>query len=170
MFTALAAPVYIVIASGVPLAPMQRMVTDNVVFLLAASGYDIHEDGFIIDVSGAGGQFAFSISEDCTGWKSMLCLFALIMAVPSVSWKKRLAGIAAGLPLVYAGNLARITGIVALQQVFGSGAVRLVHDWLWTAGLMLVVLAVWASWMIWSGMMKISFRNAANDSNLYNTD
>lgn len=156
-FALLAAPVYIILDFSVPLTPLQQAVTGNVDFLLTSLGYNVSADGPMLTVAGPT-PFQFIISEDCTGWKSLLCFLALVLAVPGVCWKERLYGLI-GLPLVYAANLLRIIGIVLLQQAFGNEIVKLVHDWLWSAGLIMVVLAVWFVWLLLIG--KVNFPRKA---------
>jgi len=79
----------------------------------------------------------------------MLFLLALMMAVPKVSREKRLIGISFGIPLIYLGNLVRILLLVYIQQLYGLGLANLVHDYLWQAGLISLVLAMWILWLVW---------------------
>ena len=96
------------------------------------------------------GDFNFFISKDSTGWKSMVFLGAMVLAVPAVAWKRRAIGLAIGIPLIYLGNLARIVGIVLAEQAWGYDAAIVTHDWLWRSGLVAIVLGIWILWMRWA--------------------
>jgi len=152
-FTALALPLYLIIWLNVSLLPMQVLVSDHVSFLLGLLGYDVVRDGLII-TAGSENPFIFYIGEDCTGWKSMLCFLALVLATPHVRLRKRLAGLAAGLPVIYLGNLSRIVAVVFIQRSYGDAAARLFHDWLWQAGLISIVLLAWIAWLKWDGVRE----------------
>lgn len=103
-------------------------------------GDSAQREGFQIVVDG----FSFYISKDCTGWKGMLFLTALIFATKS-SWKNRLAGLALGLPAVFAFNLLRIVFMIWLgvsnPEFFG-----LFHDLLWQLSMIGAVLVLWLMW------------------------
>jgi exosortase/archaeosortase family protein len=142
-------PLWIIIWLGLSLAPLQQAVTGHVVLMLRIIGTGAASNGFLI-TAGQGG-FSFYIGEDCTGWKSTICYFALISATLGVSLRKRLYGLLAGLPVIYAGNLARIMAVVFIEHGYGMEAALLFHDWLWQAGLIALVLTMWLLWLrIWA--------------------
>ncbi len=147
---AFAVPLYIVMSLPGLLLPLQEAVSANVHSLLGLIGFDVVRDGF----SMASGDIAFFVSEDCTGWKSMLLLTALIFAVPGAGMRKRIAGVALGVTAVYLGNLARIIAVVLAWKAFGPGFAGLVHGYFWQAGLILLVLAVWIAWLAWAGKLR----------------
>jgi exosortase/archaeosortase family protein len=142
-------PMYVLLAFSQILLPLQAAVSSNTVFLLRLMGFDAGVQSLFISISGAN-PFIFVVSEDCTGWKSMLFLIALVSAVPAVEMRKRLAGFLIGLPVIYAGNLVRIILVVIIEQSFGLQAAMLFHDVLWQAGLIALVLAVWTLWFMWA--------------------
>lgn len=153
----LALPLYLVMWLGLDLYPIQLAVASQSDWILQAMGYQVARDGAGLTANG----FGFFIIPDCTGWKSMLFLFALVLAVPGVSLRKRAWGIALGLPLVWLGNLARVVGVVAAQGAWGTDAALVIHDWLFQAGLVALVLGIWTAWLMWVkgiGLPRASLR------------
>jgi exosortase/archaeosortase family protein len=147
-----AIPLYIIMAFEGLLSPLQGLVTQNVRFMLQAMGFSVSGEGFLVIAN----AIIFFVSEDCTGWKSMLFLAALIFSVPKVKMEKRLAGLALGLPAVYVGNLLRILLVVFAWHNYGLAFAMMIHTYFWQAGLIALVLALWVSWLAWSGKMKIT--------------
>jgi exosortase/archaeosortase family protein len=151
-------PLYLILAFNVDLSPLQEITTNQAYWMFKNMGFDVSRDGFILSVSSASGvntnPVVFLISEDCTAWKSILLLFALIVAVAGVSMKKRLLGLAVGIPVLWLGNLARIFAIVLIAQNYGFAAANVVHDYLWQLGLISLVLLIWVAWLWFSGKIK----------------
>lgn len=152
----LALPMYLVIWLSVDLSQLQAMAASELEWTLGAMGYAVERDGFMLTVAGGVPEgrpdvpFSFYIVEDCTAWKSMIFLVALVAAVPAVKWERRALGIAMGLPVLWLGNLARNVSVVLLERAYGLEFAMAVHDWLWKAGLMGMILAVWLSWWMWA--------------------
>jgi exosortase/archaeosortase family protein len=142
----LSIPLYLVIWLGVDLWAMQVAAASQSGWLLQAMGYRVVQEGAGLTVNG----FTFFIIPDCTGWKSMLFLFALVFAVPAISLRKRLAGLALGIPLIWLGNLGRVAGVVLAQGAWGTEGAMLIHDWLFQAGLVSLVLGIWLAWLLWA--------------------
>jgi exosortase/archaeosortase family protein len=147
-----AIPLYIIMSFQGVLSPLQEIVTQNIQSILQFLGFNVSRDAFLITAN----DVAFFISEDCTGWKSMLLLAALVFAVPKVRMKKRVIGVALGIPAIYIGNLARILAVVLAWHNYGFEFASAIHDYFWQAGLISLVLALWVSWLAWTG--KISFK------------
>ncbi|MBI4182263.1 MAG: exosortase/archaeosortase family protein [Candidatus Aenigmarchaeota archaeon] len=141
----LAVPVY-VISLTADLLPLQLLVADHSAALLDAMGFAVSREAALVTANG----FTFLISPDSTGWKSLLFLGALVLAVPGTPWRKKGIGLAIGLPLVYAANLGRVAAIVLAEQAWGWQAAALAHDVLWQVGLAAVVLACWLAWWTWA--------------------
>lgn len=145
---ALSVPLYMIIALAIDLSALQLAVAGNSAWLLGVMGNQVSQEGVLVGVGtleGAG--FSFTISPDCTGWKSMLFLFGLIFAVPAVACKRRLLGLAAGIPVLWGVNLLRIVSAVYAQQAWGIEAAMVLHDVWWQLGLAAAVLAVWYALM-----------------------
>ncbi len=145
-FTIFSIPLYLVIWLNVGMMPLQSLVADNTFFMIDAFGYDVSRDGLLMSV-GEDQPFRFLIGEDCTGWKSMLAFAALVIATLGVTLKKRAIGIAIGIPLIYLGNMARIIIVVMAESAYGYDAAIFIHDWLWQAGLIALVLVLWLGWL-----------------------
>ncbi len=145
----LSLPLYVLIWSGASLYPLQAAAASQSAWLLRAAGYSVIQSGTGLLVNSS---FEFFIVPDCTGWKSMLFFSALVLAVPGAALKKKLKGLAAGIPLVWAGNLMRIAGVVAVQGAWGTEFAMAVHDTLFQAGLAATVLGLWAIWLFWDRM------------------
>jgi exosortase/archaeosortase family protein len=140
---ALSIPLYIIIAF-LDLGFLQAWTVSQMVWLLNALGFAAQASGFLITVQPG---FSFFISQDCTAWKSMLFFLALVLAVPKVQWKKRVLGLALGLPVIWIANLSRVVAIVWAQQNYGESAAMLLHDYLWGLGLVALVFVLWLLWL-----------------------
>lgn len=151
--TVFAIPLYAILAFHYVLSPLQEVVSQNVVFVLQLHGIEMAKQGFLV----SGGGIGFFISEDCTGWKSMLFMAALVFAAPKVGLKKRIAGIAMGVPIIYFANLMRILLVVCIWVAFGYGVAGIFHDYLWQAGLAVVVITIWTVWLKWAGRLGRTF-------------
>lgn len=143
---ALSVPLYIVPLYPPLLLPLQDAVAGSSHALLLAMQVPAERDGLFILVT-SGGPFALFIGPDCTAWKSMLLLAALMLAVPGAAPGKKAAGIIIGLPLVHAANIARIATVAAIGSAAGEEPAGLLHDVSWQLGLTALVMCVWLSWL-----------------------
>ena len=145
--SALSLPLYMIIWLGLDLYPLQVVAASQAAMLLHLMGYHlVHQGTGIILENG----FRFYIIADCTGWKSMLFLFAMVFAVPGIALKKRLLGLAVGIPLIWLANLGRITGVVASQGIWGTQAAMLLHNTVFQLGMIAAVLIIWIAWLLWA--------------------
>jgi exosortase/archaeosortase family protein len=142
----LALPLYLIIWLGIDLLPLQLAAASQSAWLLEVTGNQVLLEGTGLLVNNS---FEFIIIPDCTGWKSMIFLFALIFAVPGADLRKRLLGLV-GLPLIWVANLARVYGVVMVQGVWGTEAAVMMHDTLFQLGLIVLVFVVWIIWLLWS--------------------
>ena len=147
----LSLPLYLTILLSLSLYPLQYATAAQSAWALRGLGYLVTQDGAELATALPGDQaaFHFFISEDSTAWKSFLFLFALLFAVPGIAWRKRLIGLAVGLPYLWLGNLSRVLAIVAVERSYGLQAALFTHDYLWRFGLISLVLAAWAVWLHW---------------------
>ncbi len=148
---ALSVPLYLLMGAGAALYPLQRAVTAQSDALINALGIETQAGELVIFV-GSCAPFALYIGPDCTGWKSMMLLSALMLATLRVGMRKRLLGIAVGVPLVYAGNIGRIALTVVIENAYGEEAALFLHDVLWQAGLTALVLCLWLVWLRWDSI------------------
>ena len=142
----LSIPVYLIIIFSVSLSPLQQLDAAASSSILMAMGNHVSQSGGYLTV-GTQDAFTFYLSEDCTAWKSVLFLFALIFAVPAVSLSKRLAGLAIGSPILWLGNQARIVGVVLTERATSVQFAMFTHDYFWRTFLVALVLGLWLAWM-----------------------
>ncbi|MFH0832448.1 MAG: archaeosortase/exosortase family protein [Candidatus Aenigmatarchaeota archaeon] len=143
-FNIFAIPLYLIILSGFQSPFLINLTTDFSFSLIHFSGIDATRNG-LISVPTQDGEFAASIDWDCTGWKSMLALFALIFAT-DFGLRKKLYGLAL-IPVVYAVNIARIWFMFFYVSSFGTAHYQFVHATVWSWGLILTILVLWVVWM-----------------------
>ncbi len=141
----LSIPLYFVILTGVSLAPLQMLDATVASSILRSIGFPVLQNGALITAGNP--PFTFYLTEDCTAWKSVLFLFALIFAVPAVSMRKRLIGLGLGIPIIWMGNQARIIGVVLAERATNVQFAMLTHDYFWRVFLVLLVLGVWLLWI-----------------------
>jgi len=146
---ALSLPLYVVMFFA-DLYAFQVMVASSSHILLEGMGMSVIQEGASLTANG----FQFFISQDSTGWKSMLFLGALVLAVPEVFWRRRIVGLLVGIPIIYLGNLGRVIAIVMVEQAYGFQAAMVVHDYLWRIGLIGIVLSFWGVWFYLSRRIK----------------
>ncbi len=147
-------PLHLIMFFSDVLIPLQGLVASNAASVLRAAGYEITRSGIFLAINNSH-EFLFAITQDCTGWKSMILLCALLFAVPRVETKKRITGLLAGIPVIYAGNLARIILIVLAEQSYGIEFAMALHDYMWQLGLVLLVMAFWVAWLVWAGRIDL---------------
>ena len=146
-------PLFLFATFSMDLTPVQHVVSSQAAWALRMMGYDVAENGLILSV-GSGASFTFLIGTDCTGLKPMLAYLALVLAAMGTGLRRKALGLAIGLPMVYAGNIARIIAVVLIERAYGLKAAMVFHDWLWQAGLISLVLAVWLVWLRWDAIQK----------------
>jgi len=139
----LSLPFYILIPF-LDLSFLQEITLINVKFLLELMGFGVKREGFMLILNNG---FNFLISADCTAWKSMVFIAALMISTPSISLRKKAFGIVGGFFILWVGNIARITLLVFVQRYYGNEVMGIIHNYLWQLGLILLVLITWISWI-----------------------
>ena len=89
--------------------------------------------------------FAVSIEAGCNGVEATIVLVAAIVAFPA-SWRRKLAGLAAGIIAVQGLNIVRVVSLFYLGQ-WSYAAFEWAHLYVWQALIMLDVLIVWLIWV-----------------------
>jgi len=153
-------PVYLILAFGADMSPVQKEVARESYALMNSMGFNVtlYNTGVIAEFAGkpegppsvaSPGRppFFFTISPDCTGWKAMLFFAALVLAVPRRAWKLRVAGIVAGVAVLWLVNIFRVAAVVSVYASHGLDAAMLVHDWLWQIGMGATGLLLWLAWL-----------------------
>lgn len=95
----------------------------------------------------------FEIVEACTAWRDAVGLLALVVAVPSVSFSKRMWSLL-GIPIIYAVNLLRLSTTIAIGNYYPSLLV-LAHDVMWKFFSAIFLVIIWACWLKWAPEGKI---------------
>jgi exosortase/archaeosortase family protein len=142
--SALAIPMYAILSVPGILIPLQMLTADVVSWVLRTMGMELAREGTLLSVPG----FSFMIDADCTGWKSVMFLFALIFAFRGPGTGERLRGLTAGSIAILMFNIVRITGSVLAQGVYGTGFALFLHDWVFRYAMVAVVLLSWTAWML----------------------
>jgi exosortase/archaeosortase family protein len=92
-----------------------------------------------------GSELVLDVTRDSTGWKSMLAVTALIIAVGR-PFRQTVQGVVTGVGVLFAANLLRITSMFYAVTVYDV-SYELLHTVLWRWGLTAVVLVTWLWWL-----------------------
>lgn len=141
VFTALATPLYLLLAVGWEGTWLRHRMASAAVTGLHVLGVEAGRNGAFIEA----GTFLIDVTRDSTGWKSVLALTALIVATPA-SWRRRIQGIVIGAGFIAVANVARIVTTV-YAAVVHQVPYELLHTVLWRWGLVGVVLVTWMVWL-----------------------
>lgn len=144
-FNLFAIPLYLMLLSGFQLALLKDITSYTAYGMLKITGIEAEISGSVITVPAEGGFFLASVDWDCTGWKSMLALFALIFAT-DFPLRRKMAGLVL-IPAVYIINLIRIWFMFFFVSNFGVAYYSFVHATIWSLGLMAAVLGLWVLWL-----------------------
>lgn len=124
------------------LAFLQNYLTNHLFHFFKSASFIVEKSGFNLRI----GKHTFNMVKDCTGWKGILFLTALILST-SESLKKKINGLMINLPVIFSINLSRIVVLILLIQRFGPEAYPIFHDVLWQASMIIAVLAIWVTWL-----------------------
>ncbi len=92
--------------------------------------------------------FAYQISRGCTGFVPAALLAAAISAYPA-SARRKLTGLALGIPLLLSINLARLVHLYYLG-VHQPQWFHAAHRVAWEGVIILAVVSVWVAWATWA--------------------
>lgn len=145
LFNLFAIPLYAIMFSQAHVYEFQKFTADTVFGLLRIAGYNPTINDLTIAIPVQHGQWGAVIDWDCVGWKSMLAFFALVFAT-DFSLRKKLWGMIF-IPLIYAVNVFRIFLMFAYVKDYGLAYYDIVHQFIWSWGLIMVILVVWYYWM-----------------------
>lgn len=159
-FNLFAIPLYIILYEGWTLVELQIVIRDAVVWLLTALGLNPTVHDLLISMPVKNGDWGAVINWDCTGWKSMLAFFALVMAT-DYPIKRKIMGLVL-VPLIFVVNIARIVFMFLYVKTFDLAYYQTVHAVVWSWGLILVILTLWVLWMRYDfskiNLKRISFQ------------
>jgi len=92
-------------------------------------------------------EFRFSVVPDCGALPSMAIFVSAMLAFPT-RWWKRLAGIAAGLPLLYVVNVVRLVCLGMIGAYDNGGEMfDFAHHYVWQGIYIVFVVAIWMGWV-----------------------
>ncbi|OYT42608.1 MAG: hypothetical protein B6U78_00720 [Candidatus Aenigmarchaeota archaeon ex4484_224] len=143
----LAIPLYIAIYFDFSIPALQSLISYLVSKILEFYGYKCLLFNNLIQIFKNSNSFFVYISWDSTGWKSMYFIFSLILATPSISFKRKFEFIPIAIFIVFVGNLLRIFACSLILINLGENAFETVHSLLWAQGMIILVLTVWFLWL-----------------------
>ena len=144
-FNLIAIPLYIVILLDLRLVELQQLTAWMTYGILDYAGADPIINGYLISIPINHGTWAAIINWDCTGWKSMLAFFALVMAT-DLPLKRKMYGLVL-IPVIYVINIARIFFMFFYVRTFDLANYQFVHTIVWSWGLILIILVLWVYWL-----------------------
>ena len=93
------------------------------------------------------GSFSVTIIEECTGVYEALILGAALLAYPT-RWRNTLIGLAIGIPMIYAMNVARIIVLLIVGQYSGDWF-EFMHVYFWQVTMIAMIASAWMAWLWW---------------------
>lgn len=138
-FVAMFAAIVLVAALG-GMAALQSGLAQLVARLSSVTGVWAVAVGPLVLLSNR----TLAIDLACTAIYIPAMYSALVLAYP-VSLRTRLLGVAVGVPLIMAANVARLLATAHLAQAM-PGAFDFVHGYLFQVGMILITVALWLGW------------------------
>lgn len=154
-FNLLAIPMYIILFLGIEFYPLQVALTDLVHWVITALGYEAVKNGIMLTFVNPPFMATVIMGIDCTAWKSMYALAALMLASPVANDRKKLKYIILGVLFVFVLNIIRLVTTVLIGYQFGMDYLDIVHTLLWREGIIFAVIAIW---LLWIKKQKVIFR------------
>lgn len=91
--------------------------------------------------------FPFILIPECGAIEIMAIFLAAVLAFPTL-WRKRIIGLAAGLPVMYGVNILRLTVLAIIGALDSSREwFNFAHEYVWQAIYIIFVVAVWLLWV-----------------------
>jgi len=90
--------------------------------------------------------FAVKIIDECTGVMEMIIYAAAVVAYPT-TWRKKMWGLAYGVPAIYAFNVIRII-LLLVVGAFSKPLFEFMHLYLWQATLIVIIATIWIGWLL----------------------
>ncbi len=138
-------PFYAIIVSGFAFLPLQETTASLVYSLFQTTGINAEKDGLFISIPAPHGTWGAFINWDCSGWKSLFVLFALVAATP-LPFCRRISGFIL-LPVIYIINVIRIWFMFYFVNHFGLVYYDFVHAFVWSWGMIFFILFLWLVWL-----------------------
>lgn len=145
-FNLLVIPLYVLLYVDFSLPQLQIFLTNVLAATLNAMKYNVTAQGYFLNLLVNGKMMTIDISMDCTGWKSMCALAALVIATPSKLNKKG-KFLLISLPFLFFLNFIRILTTIIASLNLGFQYMEVIHTFLWREGLIFAVVAIWYLWL-----------------------
>ncbi|MBW6462193.1 MAG: exosortase/archaeosortase family protein [DPANN group archaeon] len=146
-FCVLAIPLHLIIWTGYDFHHIITITSYFTSKLLSTLGTDFFQIDNTFIITTATGTLIADIIKDCSGWKSFLTLFSLILATRHSTIKARALGIIIGIFAIFIGNIFRLATTFHLTYLKGLEIFDITHNILWQGGLIILVLAIWLFWL-----------------------
>ncbi|MBR9678946.1 MAG: exosortase/archaeosortase family protein [Nanoarchaeota archaeon] len=150
----LATPLYLIMESNFSLFWFEKLFSTSVSTTLIIQGINVNETiGYennglkmpVLEIEGLEKQVG--IGRACTGYRSILALFALTFSVPKIKFSKKVKAIIKFLPVMIIINYLRLYTTILLGILFGDNVFNFVHTFLWREGLIIIILLLWSYWL-----------------------
>ena len=145
-----AIPLYILLYLDFSFYPLQNFLAFSISSALSLLKFSVGGEGkyiyIFLENNGSYKIITFDISMDCTGWKSMYLLCALVFAC-SFDLRKNLKFLIFALPLLFFINFLRIFSTLLISLTFGFEHFEITHNFLWREGMLFFVLLLWYLWL-----------------------
>lgn len=131
----------------VPMQVIEKPIAEGVLFYLQAKGYEgqvLLGEPVLIELANG---VEIQISYLCTGLLEMIVLVSAVIASLGISWRKRVAGILAGVVLTQVFNFLRI--FITVDFILSSNAVEtieFIHNILFRLALLAIIVGIYAVW------------------------
>ena len=89
--------------------------------------------------------FSVKIIDECTGVFEVVIYTIAVLAYPA-TLRKRLLGVAAGVPIIFGVNIVRLT-ILMMAGAKSYDLFLFLHLYLWQITLILIIAGVWVAWL-----------------------
>ncbi|HWB60940.1 MAG TPA: archaeosortase/exosortase family protein [Chthoniobacteraceae bacterium] len=126
--------------------------------LLNVLGQRNHVDG---NVLWEGNRSVIAVVESCSGF-DFLSLFTAAVLVFPAAWRRKIAGILVGLPLLMALNLLRIMTLYILGAHFSAGVFDIAHEDIWAILLIACTIILYILWIRWAGADHLDHGDGVN--------
>ena len=122
--------------------PLQEMCAKLTALAVSLVGFQVHRAGTMIVL---GPSLWVNVAPPCNGVRSSLAMLFIALVYVYLliaSWQKKLALLAAALPLAYLGNFIRLIGDVSAVHTLGQGIWKYEQAWDYVTGFLIFLLPV----------------------------
>lgn len=139
----LSIPMYLIIFLNIDLVFLRKLTKFFVIKVLSSLSIKTITMGDMVIAK----NFMFIIGDDCTAWKGMFFLIALILSFSNRKIKHKIYGIITFIPIIFLFNIIRIISIVLIAVNIGQMYVDIIHNYVWQTSMVLFIIACWYIWI-----------------------